>query len=143
MKYRILFILLYSLSSISHAESLSRPVIEKNVTVNQRKLLITIEVNPSPRNPKFSSYCQPGEEVTLKVFSAGKLSFSKLIESCVESIELENGELGNETARSLSAANNFDKKPIELSWLTMKDKTNVVGILDLSSKKPVYSETQK
>ena len=135
-----LHFLLALTSFLAFASSASPKV--KHITVNGHKWLATFSIKPSKPADHGQGFCGSGQEVTLKLQSVAskKIVFTKLIESCLESIELENGNLGEESTQSLSDVVNLDKNPIEIKWLNFKGKTGVRGKIDLTSGVPSYSE---
>jgi hypothetical protein len=105
-------------------------------------LLVSFEIRASRPKGKGSGMCGSGQEVTLRVVQRRprRTIFSKLIESCLRSIELKNGELGSQTQDSLRRAIDLSASPIRIEWAQIGDRQNIVGLLDLTSGKPKYTE---
>jgi hypothetical protein len=124
---RLIFISLF-LTQLTFAKEIS----EKRISYGDKDYLITITSKPSRPKAKGRGFCGAGKEVTLQIFEtrSKKMVFSKLIESCLKTIEL----------RGRAESIDLDANPILLHWLIRGDKTNVTAAIDFSSGRPVYSE---
>ncbi len=100
--------------------------------MNNFDILITSEM--SRPNAKGKGFCGGGEEIFVRIKSSktGKIVFSKLIESCLETLQLKNGNYGGETKLTISETLKFDLNGIVIEW---SDET---GRIDLESGVPVY-----
>ena len=118
-------------------------LLNKAVTVNGRKFSVSVASVPSKGEKKNTGYCGAGEEITLSIsdISSNKVLLSKLIESCLANIELQDGSLGSETRDSLDHALKIHGSVIEVTWLSIDKRDHVTGRIDLTSGSPKYTES--
>jgi hypothetical protein len=118
-------------------------LLNKTVTGNGRMFAVSVASVPSKGEKKATGYCGAGEEVTLLIsdIPSNKVLFSKLVESCLENIELQDGSLGSENSDSLSRAIKFGDSVIQVRWLSIDKRDHVTGRIDLTSGTPKYTES--
>jgi hypothetical protein len=141
IRFKVAFLVVLIACPLSGAQA--KTLLEKTLSVSGKTWVVLVDVAQSKPKGNGMGFCGSGQEVTFKLReqTSKSIAFSKLIESCLHSIELQEGQLGSENAESLSRAIQLEKYPIEIRWLTMDGKSNVVGRIDLLSGSPKYSES--
>lgn len=104
------------------------------------RFVLEVEAKPSRPLAKGQGPCGAGEEVTLRVRDGKRrVVFQKLLESCLLDVALD-GDEPHEGRVFFERALHVDGDVVELRWLFVGARRQVVGRLDLRGKAPQYEE---
>jgi hypothetical protein len=137
----IALILVVNICSKSYCDVL----FNKNLMAKKNTFLVVVRSEPSRPHAQGKGFCGAGEEIFMEVRLAKKKKplFSKLIESCLESILLEPTEhanYGGETSETIQKLINVDEKNLKIEWQMSKSEKVIKANLELKSGQAQYSE---
>ena len=120
-------------------------LLKQKLQWQKKTFIVAVRSELSRPNAKGKGFCGGGEEIILEVTQVKikKPLFSKLVESCLETISLEPAEqanYGGETRESIQRLIHIDEKNIKIEWQMLKGEKKVTASLDLKSDQAVYLE---